>query len=224
MGNGTILSVKSNYNQVAKCYDKLYSTKRHKVEDKIIFNINPRLTTLDLGCGTGTLLTYNPLPRNKYMGFDLSKEMVKIAKIKHRKNQIFCRDLKSYNPPFKYQQIVGIFGIMNYIGPRRICTILKQNLKPEGVFYFVNYNPSTYKPLAHKSKIGERKITEETIKKVFGKHFDVNIQYFSQDLGKYEKILPSFCLSIIYKLNMVFGINRNARYMIVRGKWLKENI
>jgi SAM-dependent methyltransferase len=74
--------------------------------------IDTNYSLLDFGCGYGSLLDYL-LKANKkvnYWGYDISVEMLKIAKEKHRKNEIWLNNIDE-NFQTDYVVASGLFNV-----------------------------------------------------------------------------------------------------------------
>lgn len=94
----TKTKVEKHFDKVAESYD-FYKKKNSFYYDnlkKLLRSlIPPKSDVFEFGCGTGELLA-SLNPKNGY-GFDISKEMIKLAKFKHKpnKNLIFSTELPS---------------------------------------------------------------------------------------------------------------------------------
>src|SRR5579864_3816622 len=89
----TISNVTTYYDTIAGDYDQLYTDPVSRYENAVVRSLLARLDLahsdlLDLGCGTGLLLDMGFQPR-RYLGIDVSPEMVRIARQKHP-HRAFC--------------------------------------------------------------------------------------------------------------------------------------
>ena len=84
----TKTKVEKHFDKVAESYD-FYKKKNSFYYDnlkKLLRSlIPPKSDVFEFGCGTGELLA-SLNPKNGY-GFDISKEMIKLAKFKHKSNK-----------------------------------------------------------------------------------------------------------------------------------------
>ena len=94
---------------------------------------------LELGCGTGSLLTH----LSKFYlstGLDLSPEMLKQAKKKLPKVRFLCRDICNFKIQERFDVIICAFDTINHITSikkwERIFALVVQHLSPEGIFIF----------------------------------------------------------------------------------------
>ncbi|MEM4396341.1 MAG: class I SAM-dependent methyltransferase [Candidatus Woesearchaeota archaeon] len=73
------------YNDLANSYDELYKEEQFRKYFLVKEYIGKQI--LDLGCGTGLFLEFlleNKIKFEKYVGIDLSKKLINIAKKKHK--------------------------------------------------------------------------------------------------------------------------------------------
>jgi SAM-dependent methyltransferase len=88
-----IQEVAQGYDKLAWEYDKGYQDNFSKAEEYVLGNFLSRLVDmgaggniLDMGCGTGLLLDllkYSDNIKERYFGYDISDEMLKVARVKH---------------------------------------------------------------------------------------------------------------------------------------------
>ena len=135
------------YDFIAPEYDLLRNEIIHEVEDEIISNMisvfNPR-TVLDVGCGTGNLISLGQYEPEQYLGIDISSNMIKQAR-KFYPNYEFIKHDATKKIQGKFDLIVSIFGQINYFGIDEWLKIIKTNLNDKGNFYSIMYS-NTYKP------------------------------------------------------------------------------
>ena len=127
--------IKTHFDEIANRYDSFkqkygfyYTNLKSLLSDLIPY----QQKVLEIGCGTGDLLTHLR-PKVGY-GIDLSPQMIKIAKSKHKKDNLFfsCRSIAS----FKSHRFDYIFAsdVIEHL-PRledffkEISLITKQNTK-----------------------------------------------------------------------------------------------
>lgn len=165
--------MESKYNTVASKYDAHYQNPFDIAEEEHIFKlIAPYLKghICDVGCGTGLLLDLLARmhhPFESYTGFDISDEMVKIAKEKARRFEpclsndciaakidgIFVQDAQQwveqscespfYKTCFTYDTIVLLYGVSSYLDNfnRFLRNAWRSRLKPGGHIVTVHCSP-----------------------------------------------------------------------------------
>lgn len=108
------------YKQLAKYYDKIYSSKDYKSEcDKIHslikeFKKSKGKEMLDVACGTGNHIQYLKKYYN-ITGIDLDKEMLKVAKKKFRDVKFRNSDMRKFDLKKKYDIIVCLFAAISHM-------------------------------------------------------------------------------------------------------------
>lgn len=73
------------YNDLANSYDELYKEEQFRKYSIVKQYFGKKI--LDIGCGTGLLVEFlleNQIPFEKYVGIDISKELIAIAKKKFK--------------------------------------------------------------------------------------------------------------------------------------------
>lgn len=142
----------NTYDNIAHCYDSLFSDKESKEQNiKVIKDIKPFINgqILDIGCGTGLLIDYLNIPVENYTGIDVSIKMLEVFRKKHPeyKRRLFNIRYENFikNNGKKFDLIIALFGTMNYIGPyNSIYKLLKLNGKYYLMYFAPNYYPETY--------------------------------------------------------------------------------
>jgi 2-polyprenyl-3-methyl-5-hydroxy-6-metoxy-1,4-benzoquinol methylase len=96
-------NLKNFYDKESKKY--YFTRNKHRSDGEIILNEikkNPKKTIsiLEFGCGGGRLIKYlNQNLKNKkinYIGVDLSKKLLELAKKDNPKNTFICDDITNY--------------------------------------------------------------------------------------------------------------------------------
>lgn len=110
-----------NYGRIAKEYDNHYKSKQCEAENACIAKLlhsEPLGNVLDVGCGTGLSLDLagDVINWTKYLGIDVSAEMLKVARKKH-KGYFFleCEADHFYPDEEEYDTALCLFSIP-YIG------------------------------------------------------------------------------------------------------------
>ena len=111
----------------------------HKARTKLaqdFVTFKEGMTILDIGCGTGEILSY--LPENiSYYGFDISEEYIDHAKKKYgNRGKFFCQYLQSEDLKElpKFDAVIGI-GILHHLSDedaKKFMELSFKALKPGG--------------------------------------------------------------------------------------------
>lgn len=135
--------VKKHFDEVSKDYD-LYKKKNKFYYDNLkslLSSLVPKnKTVLEFGCGTGDILaSLNP---KKGVGYDLSPEMIRIAKQKHKnkKNLIFTHNslfTVHYSP-----DVVFMTDVIEHLeDPQTVFNKISKLLTNDGSFVNTMANP-----------------------------------------------------------------------------------
>lgn len=150
-----ILKIKNNifvliihlvlYNQLAKYYDKVYSSKDYKSESEKIHSLIKKLKKtngkemLDVACGTGNHIQYL---RKHYSitGIDLEKEMLRVAKKKIQGIKFLQGDMRTFDLNKQFDVIVCLFAaiahLTNKIQLNKAIRNFSKHLKVGGILLF----------------------------------------------------------------------------------------
>lgn len=127
------------YNILAKFYDKLQEDIDYDVWIKWP-HLNNNFSVLEIGCGTGVVASELVNKVQRYDAFDLSEEMIKIAKEKNDKVNFFVDNMITYNTQKKYDTILCFMDTVNYLTEEKFIDLFFQNvsqmLEKDGIFYF----------------------------------------------------------------------------------------
>ena len=104
------------YTKMAEYYDTLYQNKNYDKEVSFIENFidNKDCSILDAGSGTGSHAKILHKRGYNIFGFDLNKEMVKIANQKI-KNHFEVGDILTYKSNQRYDMIISFFAVFNHL-------------------------------------------------------------------------------------------------------------
>jgi SAM-dependent methyltransferase len=115
----TKLGNQKTYNAIAAKYEENFGNipPSHEYVEYILEKIQniQRPHILDLGCGTGTILSLflKGSPNAKLIGVDFSQELLKIAKKKVEKANFICQDFANYQPEMKFDVVVATFSLIH---------------------------------------------------------------------------------------------------------------
>ena len=123
------------YDRESNTYDAKYQKQIHLIEDKIVGNIikpllkEYRQSVLEIGCGTGHVISLANIDHLNYQGIDISKASVEKARKKYPKHFFTVADITSCEPKRKNDLVLMIYGQINYIGLQESIELLKQFCK-----------------------------------------------------------------------------------------------
>ena len=137
----------SVFNDYAKYYDLFYKDKDYQAEADYVDNLLKANSTtggnelLNIGCGTGLHDRYFHEKGYSVDAFDMSENMLNIAKEENsREINFFKSTIKDFCKEKKYDYIISLFHVMSYQTANdevdSLFRIVKNNLKPGGVFLF----------------------------------------------------------------------------------------
>lgn len=138
-----------SYLDYASYYDVFYEDKDYDSECKFIKEIfkkyskNPVKNILEGGCGTGGHAI--PLSREyNVTGFDLSDDMIKIAKKKNSTVNFSVADMRNFDFNKKYDACLFMFACLGYITTNEEIQItlnnVRKSLDKDGLFIFDVWN------------------------------------------------------------------------------------
>tara|TARA_R100001440_G_scaffold19195_2_gene32444 strand:+ start:16928 stop:17608 length:681 start_codon:yes stop_codon:yes gene_type:complete len=217
--------IKKIYNQLASRYDSKYKTTKCFVEEEIIAsflpeNLNGKMI-LDIGCGTGNMITVGRLPVKHYLGVDISENMLKEAKIKYPDYDFKQQEALTNVYGGLWDIVLSVFGQMNYMGIEDWIIAHKCNLDYEedkyhqdsrflSVVYAEGYSPSYIEGHSYKYKL-------EDIRRELNLHgFEYNIFGLSFDVLGAEKL--SFENLLQQQTMLTYSGNlEGCQYWIIEG-------
>jgi len=143
------VSIRDSYNAIAEKYDNLFSDRSFVAEEIMLGSMLGSFMSkteyvLDIGCGTGVLLSIVEIEPSRYAGVDISEGMLKIMSSEHP-------DYVSINKEFDisdadgFDLIVGLFGSPSYMSPDVIRDVIGSGRSYFLMFYAEDYNPITYR-------------------------------------------------------------------------------
>lgn len=196
------------YTKMACYYDKLYKNKDYKKEVEFIKAVVgvDNLTILDAGCGTGNHSKI--LAGNGYnvSGFDLSPEMVEIAKQKVNDN-FQVGNLLTYSIDKKFDLIISFYAIFNHLKSYKEFNIALQNL-----LKMLDKNGTIIIDLHNPQKNGKKIDEIENIKRIMDWKVNPILKTETTKLtyvvdGVEYKTKHKFKIFEIEKINDICGIN-----------------
>jgi SAM-dependent methyltransferase len=151
-----------SYDQVATSYDAYYAQMPSaRWEDRWLQRLlrslwQPEDFVLDLGCGTGALLTLLPVPPVQYLGVDLSPGMLDQAVTQYPSHTFLQADIQTLTlcprslAPRQPTLAVSLFGPYSYVEDVPAAWArLRTMLAPQARFCFVLYGPGHLRPAHH---------------------------------------------------------------------------
>ena len=144
--------LKTDYSKVSKVYDKNKGRTTFAKDDEIekLLEKNESITVLDLGCGTGNYLLgqqeHYACENIKWIGIDLSAEMLDIAKSKN----LTAEFINANAEDFKLKEnsvdlIVCNFAFHHFENKQKAIANIYSTLKKGGVLKFRNIEPECMK-------------------------------------------------------------------------------
>jgi len=137
------------YNKLAPSYDTRYKSRIHFVEEEIIATYLPSITDsskiLDVGCGTGHMITVGQIKSHQYKGVDISPHMVKVAKSKYHEYDIENLDGRYAIDHAEFDVCLYVFGQVNYMTVEGWIESICANMADAGNFFAVMYSDE-YRP------------------------------------------------------------------------------
>jgi len=141
-------ATKTYYNNVTADYDNLYHDFISGAEDDLVSKLTSKFlqhssqpeNVLDLGSGTG--FGYQVVPAKRYVGVDISFEMVKKAKKLHPNAQFLNEDFDKIKlEPNSFDNMVSFYGSLSHSTDiNNLVAEVYQALKPGGKFIFMFYS------------------------------------------------------------------------------------
>jgi SAM-dependent methyltransferase len=185
MGQG-LMGLEAIYDGIATGYNARHKETIHFVEEQIILEQVRKFghlgRVLSLGCGTGHDITMCHLGSKGFLGVDVSRGMLDVARKNYPDYEFARRDARETSG-IEADTVIGLFGILNYLGPETIRDIL------HGVsarkFFFVCYAPPYFPDYIN----GEAKhYGPEVIDGALGEDFKVSIAGLSYPILGMEKM------------------------------------
>lgn len=155
-----------SYENFARVYDELMDNVPYEEWAQFILNLlqDRKITeglVLELGCGTGKLMTLLGKAGFDMIGVDNSVEMLQIAKEKTSQDFLYLlQDMREFELYGTVKAVISVCDSVNYITKkeelRKVFQLVNNYLDPEGLFIF-DFN-TEYK---YRELIGEAVIAED---------------------------------------------------------------
>ena len=138
------------YDREAWDYDGFYRSPRCRAEDRELIarlfaflRQSDTTRVLDVGCGTGALLNLIPFPIDRYVGVDVSANMLNVARSRfplHRFERFSVLDLPWLDGTFTVA--VALFSALSHIAaPVRALAEILRVLQPKSRCFLMVYAP-----------------------------------------------------------------------------------
>ena len=132
---------------------------------------------LDVACGTGVLFP-DYLARDVRMltAVDISSEMVKIAREKFPRVQVYCADVEEVDLGKKFDCVVVYNAFPHFPNPERLIAVLSDMLKPGGTLTVAHGMSRAQIDHHHEgpaSKVSVGLMHEDELADIFSKHLQV---------------------------------------------------
>ena len=193
-----------SYENFARVYDELMDNVPYEEWAQFILNLlqDRKITeglVLELGCGTGKLMTLLGKAGFDMIGVDNSVEMLQIAREKTSQDFLYLlQDMREFELYGTVKAVISVCDSVNYITKkeelRKVFQLVNNYLDPEGVFIF-DFN-TEYK---YRELIGETVIAEdrEDVSFIWFNEYDeeshlndIDLKVFVQEEGDiYQKLM-----------------------------------
>jgi SAM-dependent methyltransferase len=161
------------FDEIAKYYDNFKLYRNYEIEADILDDIISKTgeisvrSLVELGCGTGNLISKLNTKGYNIDGIDSSNSMLDIAKSKNiDPSGLVNTDFTSYVPKNKYDGVIWIDGAIGYVNPNRmtetISNIANNILARSGVLIIepwyseANWRPNTSHLITYESDNGDK--------------------------------------------------------------------
>ena len=129
---------------MARSYDKKFESSYFKIFEILTPRFSPFDEIIEIGCGSG-LVSFKIIPNvQRFVGFDLSKEMIHVAQTKLAKtsftNATFLIGDVLNLPTMEQFDKVLLINILHILDdPLKALTQVKTLLKPDGQIFVISY-------------------------------------------------------------------------------------
>ena len=227
------------FSKYADYYDALYKDKNYNKESQYIEKLinkfaGKKLSILELGCGSGSHAFKLQKKGHKIVAIDRSRQMINLAKKKDKYNKIqfLTRDLTKYVSKKKFDVIILLFHVINFLESNKDLKMLaknsNKNLKKNGIiiFDFINYDgvlsdkPKKKVKIVNKQKNKIIRETEPKLikdKRLLNINFKMTIKHKNQIIDKFKET-HKLKLHSILNIKKIFTPNFNLINIFI---WMK---
>lgn len=144
---GVRVEIAKTYGELASTWDGRYVDAQAVAENTAVFHhvlvLPEHGRVLELACGTGLLLDWVRVHPDRYLGVDISAEMVHEAKLKHPKHTFIVGDMDTTNfPADSFAAVVLVFAGWSYsLQPNVALRTLHRALHDKGSIFLMAYGP-----------------------------------------------------------------------------------
>ena len=135
------------YDQLSVQYDDRYSTDAYLAENAQLFNALTKHLSgsiLDIGCGTGLLLEYNPVSHYGYLGIDPSQGMMNEFIRKFPSHAFKQTTFDEFVHEGQFDTAIALFGSPSYINSDNYEKLQDIGKQYYYMFYKEGYLPDYY--------------------------------------------------------------------------------
>ncbi|MGP4071454.1 class I SAM-dependent DNA methyltransferase [Piscibacillus sp. B03] len=130
------------YNKLAEVYDSLMNDAPYEMWIQFASSIKPKdyCRVLDMGCGTGEIAIELAHKAHSVTAFDLSHEMIEVAKAKDSSVTFSQGDVRSFDYNINFDLIISYCDVLNYLTDEsellQVFERVYKHLNDDGVFSF----------------------------------------------------------------------------------------
>ena len=220
---------------IADTHDNLRIDSHAKEENLLLFKYLWKTgytdaQVIEVGCGTGLLIDYldEKIEPGKYLGLDVSKEMVAVARAKHPE-YAFSDTSILHIPTLEdmVEALVCTFGIFSYLmTPTEIEGVLAEMLrvlKPGGKLFLMVHGAETFRTKAYELSVAgqvmpRRPWTAAGLREYVEKGFDVVKVWGMASRWFYR--LPSWTPRFLLRWWLWVEVRTTGRWRPARGRFL----
>ena len=230
----------------SKYYDKLYNSKNYIRETNFIIKLIKKFISikdpliLELGSGTGGHAFELVKKKYRIEGLERSKVMIKYFKKKNKKIKIYNQDMRTFNLKKKYDIILALFNVVNYLISindfEKMVNSAKKHLNKNGIIIFDYWNTDAVNYLKPKKKIFKYSSNKLSIIRsavpIIKKNKRIDILYslnvtdkskkyhFNEkhsvrhySINELEKIFKNKSFKLLYNREMITGLKPSKKKM-----------
>ncbi|GEM_PF-994455 len=145
-----IQNIRDDYREIAKDYDARWHDFLDLPHHWIINNMEKPGKVIDLGCGTGRLLSMiaNRFPDAKLTGIDCSADMLEIASARLEGEDVLVADIENMDmPDGPFDAVLSVNVLHHLNDPEAHLELLRALCAPEGAIYVCDFAIDNWKLL-----------------------------------------------------------------------------